>query len=301
MKTMLQIVQAATRQLGIPAPGLVVGATATDTVQLLALLNELLDDLQRDYIWQALCTEYRFTTQFLQTSGTVAANSAVVTALAATTGLDGTYQVVAEGVNNDTYVQSLDSATQVTLTQAASASGTVPITFCKTKYNMPADFDRLVDRTQWDKSKHWEMLGPETPQQWQWLKSGYISTGPRIRWRVMGGYFQIWPAVSSPEYLGWEYVSNAPVRSAAGDVKQSFTADIDTCIFPDGLMVTGLKMMYQQAKGLGSDFVDKYNELLGIAKANDSGSATLHMAPNMLNTLIGWENIPDSGYNNYQG
>ena len=298
MKTMLQIVQAATQQLGIPTPGLVVGSTATDTVQLLALLNQLLDDLQRDFIWQALCTEYRFTTQFLDTTGTLTANSAVVTALASTTGLDATYQVVATGVNNDTYVQSLDSATQVTLTQAASSSGTVPITFCKTKYSMPADFDRLVDRTQWDKSKHWEMLGPETPQQWQWLKSGYISTGPRIRWRVMGGYFQIWPAVSSPEYLGWEYISNAPVRSSAGVAKQSFTADTDTCIFPDGLMVTGLKMMYQQAKGLGMEFVDKFNELLGIAKADDGGSATLHMAPNPLNTLIGWENIPDSGYGN---
>jgi hypothetical protein len=25
------------------------------------------------------------------------------------------------------------------------------------------------------------MLGPEDAQQWEWLLSGYISTGPRIR------------------------------------------------------------------------------------------------------------------------
>lgn len=298
MKTMLQIIQAATGQLGIPTPTLVAGSQATDTIQLLALLNQLVDDLRVDHEWEALATEYRFTTQFLNTTGTLVANSPIITGVAATTGLDSTYQIAAQGVNNDTYVQTLDSPTQVTMTQAASAGGTVPISFCKVKYAMPSDFDRVIDRTQWDKSKHWEMLGPETAQQWQWLKSGYISTGPRVRWRYLGGFFQIWPAISSPEYLGMEYVSNAAVRAADGTKKQFFTVDTDTCIFPDGLMVTGLKMYYQQAKGLGMDHVDKYNELLGIAKASDAGSATLHMAPQPLNTLIGWENIPDSQYGN---
>lgn len=296
MKTMLQIIQACTGQLGIPTPSQVSGINNTDTLQLLALLNQLGDDLQRDFLWQSLCTEFRFTTQSLTATGTLAANSPIITGLSDTTGLDGTYQVLGEGVNSDTYVQTLDSTTQVTMSQAATTGGTVTLTFCKTKYPFPSDFDRIQDRTQWDKSKHWEMLGPETPQMWQWLKSGYISTGPRIRWRIMGGFFQIWPATVSPEYLGFEYVSNAFVRAADGTPKSAFNKDDDTCIFPDGLMITGLKMLYQQAKGLGSEFVNKYDELLGIAKANDSGSADLHMAPNPLNTLIGWENIPDSGY-----
>lgn len=296
MKTMLQIIQAATGQLGIPTPPLVAGINNTDTLQLLALLNQLADDLQRDYIWEALCIEYRFTTQFLTATGAVTANSKIITGLSSTTGLDNTYQVIGTGINTDTYVQTLDSPTQVTMTQAASANGTVTLNFCKTKYAFPSDYDRIQERTQWDKSKHWELLGPETAQMWQWLKSGYISTGPRIRWRIMGGYFQTWPAIASPEYLGFEYVSNAFARDSNNLPKTAFTADSDTCIFPDGLMITGLKMMYQQAKGLGSEFVNKYEELLGIAKANDGGSADLHMAPNPLNTLIGWENIPESGY-----
>ena len=299
MKTMLQIIQAAAQELAIPVPILVAGSTSTDTIQLFALLNRVLSDLQRDYIWQSLRTEYRFTTQFLQTTGNVSANSPVITNIASTTGLDNTYQIVAIGVNNDTYIQTKDSATQITMTQAASASGTnIPITFCKTKYTMPVDFDRPIDRTQWDKSKHWEMLGPETPQQWQWLKSGYISTGPRIRWTYLGGFFQIWPAVSSPEYLGFEYISNGAAFDNAGNRKQYFTEDTDTCIFPDGLMIVGLKSYYYQAKGFGDQYKDEFENLWSIAKANDSGSASLQMAPNPLNTLIGWENIPDSGYGN---
>lgn len=296
MKSMLQIVQAAAQELGITSPTLVVGSTSQDTIQLLALLNRVLDDLQRDYIWQALNKEYRFTTQYLTTTGTTTANSAIVTGIAALTGVDATYEVIGTGINTDTYVQSVDSATQVTLSQAATASGTVELTFAKTKYSMPSDFDRIADRTQWDKSQHWEMLGPETPQQWQWLKSGYIATGPRIRWRIMGGFFQIWPAQSTAEYLGFEYISNAPVTDNTGTAKQYFTADSDTCIFPDGLMITGLKNQYYKAKGFGDQYLGDYESLKGIAKANDSGSATLQMAPTPLDILIGWENIPDSGY-----
>lgn len=298
MMTMLQIIQAATAELGIPRPTLVTGVPNADTVQLLALLNGLGGDLQREYIWQALSKEYRFSTQFLKTTGSTTANSAVVTGLSDSTGLDSTYQALGAGINNDTYVNSLDNPIQVTLSQPATLSGTTDLTFCKTKYTLPSDFDRVTDRTQWDRSKHWEMLGPETPQQWQWLKSGYISTGPRIRWRILGNYFQTWPPIATADSLGFEYISNAWVYGANGAPQTTFLADTDTCLFPDRLMITGLKMRFQQAKGLGSDFVDDYNKQLSIALGNDSGSATLDMAPRPLNTLIGWDNIPDSNFGN---
>ena len=82
------------------------------------------------------------------------------------------------------------------------------ITVEKVKYALPSDYESTVPRTHWDKSKHWEMLGPESPQQWEWLLSGFISTGPRIRYRLLGKYFQIWPGVSTNELLGYEYRSN---------------------------------------------------------------------------------------------
>lgn len=294
MMTMLQIIQAATSELGIPRPNIVVGIQNTDTIQLLALLNGLGGDLQRDFIWQALCKSHRFTTQFLSATGTTTANSAVVTGLSASTGLDNTYNVIGTGINFDTYVQTLDSPTQVTLDQVATLSGTVTLQFCKTKYTFPADYDRQQDRTQWDRSMHWEMLGPATAQQWEWLKSGYIATGPRIWWRILGSKFQTFPPMASADRLGFEYISNGWASSAAGVVQSSFLADTDTCIFPDRLMITGLKMRYQQAKGLGSDFMDEYARQQSIAFANDGGSATLSMAPQPTSVLIGWENIPDT-------
>ena len=297
MATLLQLVQQAATEMGLVSPTQVVGNTSSDVVQMLALINAVGYELQLEYDWQAIDTEYRFTTQYSIQNGTTTNGSAVVTGLTSTTGLDATYSVSGTGINQDTYILTVDSPTQVTLNQNCTATGTVSLTFGKTKYSMPSDYDRQIDRTHFDKSKRWEMLGPETPQQWQWLKSSYISTGPRIRYRILGGYFQIWPIPATSEYLGFEYISKNWARSSTGTAQGSFLSDTDTCVFPDRLMVIGLKKKYFEVKGFNpAQFQADYMRELSIAKSNDHGSATLSMAPRISSILIGWENIPDSGY-----
>lgn len=297
MTTMLQLIQQATGEMGLSIPSYVAGNTSQDTIQQLALLNAVGSQLQREFDWQALQTEYRFTTQYLSTTGATISGNSVVTGIPSTSGLDTTYMVAGAGVNQDTYVLSVDSSTQVTLSQATTSSGSVSLTFGKTKYSFPSDFDRQSDRTHFDKSKRWEMLGPETPQQWQWLKSSYISTGPRLRYRIMGNYFQIWPMITTSEYVGFEYVSKNWASSSAGAGKSSFTADDDTCIFPDRLMVLGLKAQYFAVKGFDSSkFEADFEAQKSIAKAHDHGAKTLSMAPQMAGILITEANLPDSGY-----
>lgn len=299
MATMLSIIQQATGEMGLAVPSYVAGNTAQDTIQQLALLNGLGGELARDYDWQRLQTEYRFTTQYVTTTGDITSGSAVITNIPSTAGLDSTYMVIGAGSNTDVVIQSVDSPTQVTINQPCTTTQVgQALSFCKTKYAFPSDFDRPIDRTQWDKSRRWEMLGPETPQQWQWLKSGYISTGPRIRYRLLAGYFQTYPPIASPEYLGWEYVSNAWAVANDGTTKQAFTADTDTCVFPDRLMVVGLMHKYFTVKGFGPIYRDEYMRQLDIAKAADKGSATLSMAPNASQVLIGVNNIPDSNFGN---
>lgn len=297
MATMLSLIQQASAEMGLAVPTYVAGNLSLDTIQQLALLNGLGNELQREYDWQALCTEYQFTTQYTATTGDTVLGSAVITNIPSTAGLDTTYMLVGQGINTNVNVLSVDSGTQVTVSQNSTATATgASLTFCKTKYANASDYDRQIDRTQWDKTRHWEMLGPESPQQWQWLKSGYIASGPRIRYRRMGGYFQIWPPISGNELLGMEYVSKNWVLSAAGAGKTAFTVDTDTCIFPDRLMVVGLKQKYFRIKGFGDVFLDEYNEQLGIAKASDGGAATLSFAPQASQVLISVANIPDSGY-----
>lgn len=298
MIPMLQLIQQATAEMGLSVPTYVAGNTADDTVQQLALLNAVGYELQREYEWEALNIEYAFTTVWIPTTGNIINGSPIVTNIPSTTGLDGSYMVVGTGINTDVYVQSVDSSTQVTLNQPSTATGfNVTLNFCKTKYANPIDFDRPTDRTQWDKSKHWEMLGPETAQQWQWLKSGFIATGPRIRFRRLGGTFQIWPPITANEYLGMEYISNQWARTSDGTSQASFINDTDLCIFPDRLMVLGLKLKYFEVKGFDTTaYQQQFESQKSIAWANDKGSATLSFAPQITQALISIANVQDSGY-----
>lgn len=296
--TMVQLVQQVSNELGLVSPSTVAGNNAQDVIQTLALMNASGYELLRRHDWRALTKPYRFTVQFLTTTGTWTTSAATVTGIPDTTGLDTTYMAVGTGIGQDTFIQSVDSGSQVTLNQIPASAGTgASITFAKVKYALPTDYDAIVPRTQWDKSKRWEMLGPESPQQWEWLLSGYISTGPRIRWRLYGDYFQIWPPTTTAEYLGFEYRSKGWALSASGAVKNSFTADDDTCIFPDRVMVLFTKLKYFEAKGF--DTTALYRDFmmeLETVKAQDMSAATLSFAPRPGTVLIGYDNIPDSGY-----
>ena len=208
------------------------------------------------------------------------------------------WQVTGTNINQDTNVVSVNNTTkQIVLSQMASGTGSGEIVLAQTAYSLPADFETITDRTQWDKTKHWEALGPETAQQWQWLKSGYISTGPRIRWRILDNQFQIWPPMNTNEYLGWEYRSKGWARAANGAIKNSFTVDSDTTVYDDRLMVIYTKLKYFQVKSFDTTALQQdYQRYLSVVKANDKGAPNLSFAPYPSKVLIGYANIPDTGY-----
>ena len=295
--TMLQLVQQTTSELNLAIPTYVAGNTNQDVQQVLALMNRVGYDLVKEYDWQALQLEYRFYTTAITTTCDTINNTYDLLNVGNVTGLNNNYSVVGTSVPQDTYVESVAGST-VTVSQLSSATsvgGTV--TFSQTKYPLPPDFETITDNTHWDKTKHWQMLGPEDAQQWQWLKSGYISTGPRIRWRILGNQFQIWPPYNTQEYLGFEYRSKGWARSVTDQVKNSFTVDTDTTVLDDTVLVLGTKLKYFQIKGFDTTALQAdYYRYLNVAKANDKGSATLSFAPYPSKVLIGYANIPDSGY-----
>jgi len=296
--TMLQLVTQVTNELGVPTPTFVAGNANQDVIQILALMNASGYELLRKADWRELTIPYSFFTDYVTTTGDYTTTTLTITNIPSTAGLDTTYMVVGTGFPNATFITSVDSGTQVTVsTYSASAVTAGTIYFQKVKYDLPSDYDSIVPRTQWDKSKHWEMLGPESAQQWEWLLSGYISTGPRIRWRLLGSYFQIFPGYSNNENLGFEYRSKGWARSSANAVQNSMTVDTDTCIYPDRVMVLMTKLKYFQAKGF--DTTALYRDYLtefDTSVAQDTSSANLSFAPRPGNVLIGYDNIPDSGY-----
>jgi hypothetical protein len=295
---MLQLVQQTTAELNLSVPSFVIGNQSQDVQQILALMNGAGYDLVKEHDWQALELEYRFYTNAITTTCDTTNGTYLLNNIPSTAGLDKNYSIVGTNVPQDTYVNEVINSTSLTSTQLSSATsvgGTV--TFSRTIYPLPSDYETITDNTHWNKTKHWQMLGPVDAQQWQWLKSGYISTGPRVRWRILGDEFQIWPPYNTLEYLGFEYRSKGFVRSATGQVKNSFTADTDTTVLDDSVIAILTKLKYFQIKSFDTTSLQQdYQRYLSIAKANDKGSATLSFAPSPSAVLIGWANVPDTGY-----
>jgi len=297
---MLQLVNQVQNELNLAVSTSVAGNPNTDVQQILALMNGAGYELLKEHDWQALQVQYRFYTQSFTANGTTTNGSAVLIMAAGTDLSNVTSQWQLQGYNipQDTYVVSVDNVSkQIVMSQYATGTGTQSVVVAQTAYDLPADFETITDRTHWDKSKHWEMLGPEDAQQWQWLKSGYISTGPRVRWRILDNQFQIWPIMNTQEYLGWEYRSKGWARSSTGAIKNSFTADTDTTVFDDRILVLYTKLKYFQIKSFDTTaLMQDYQRFLTIAKANDKGAPNLSFAPYPSKVLIGYANIPDTGY-----
>ena len=292
------MVQQVAAELNLAVPTYVVGNQSQDVQQILALMNGAGYDLVKEYDWQALQVQYRFYTQSINCNGTTIENntSLVIENGVDLTGVTKQWQITGNNINQDTNVVSVAGQT-ITMSQMASGTGTGAVVLAQTAYDLPFDFETITNRTQWDKTKHWEALGPEDAQQWQWLKSGYISTGPRIRWRILDNQFQVWPPMNTNEYIGWEYKSKGYVRGADGSVKTQFTADSDTTVLDDRTVVLLTKMKYWGIKGFDTTVLAQdYQRVLSIAKANDKGAPNLSFAPYPSKVLIGWANIPDTGY-----
>lgn len=299
--TLLQLVDQVSGELGLSQPAAVIGSTNNQTVQLLALAQRLGKDLVREFEWQRLVKAYVLqTTAGISTTGTITAGSKVITSMGTTTGLEAGNVITGTGQAPYAEILTVDSATQVTLnTPVLTSTAAVSMTFAKQDYAMPTDFDRMISDTNWDRTNHWRNLGTKTSQEWQWLQGGIISVGPRERYRIYNNRLRIFQALTSIYTFAFEYVSNYWVMSSgatAGD-KGAFTADTDTTIFPDDLMLAGLKFYFLKAKKL--DYAVELGEFmrsLSYTKAQDVPVPAQSLAPIGMNPLVGPWSVQDGNW-----
>ena len=169
------------------------------TLQMLALANRLGKDLVRDYEWERLVKAYIFQTQAaVTTTGNITSASSIITSIPDTSSLAVGNVVTGTGVQPYAEILTIDSGTQVTLNMPVTTStSSVSLTFAKQDYSLPADYDRMVSDTNWDRTNHWRNLGTKSSQEWQWLQGGVISIGPRERYRIYQNKLRIFAAITS--------------------------------------------------------------------------------------------------------
>lgn len=294
---LLQIVQQACREMALVAPESVVSSTDPQIIQMYALLNRFGGDLCRQDDWRRLDREYIIST-VAQTVSTTLVNGSAVATVASTSGLNANWGIDGMGVNPFAQIVSIDSPTQFTMNMPAIQSGTFNLNFAQVQYPLPSDWKKQIEQTEWDRTNRWPLMGPQSPQAWQSFKSGIVYAGPRERFRILGNTIALNPPPPNGLILSFEYISDAYVVAADGTTyKSSFTADTDTCLFDDSLMVEGLKVAFKQAKGLDVTFeLSRFNILLENCKAQDRSAPKLSLTPWNGTVLLTTQNVPDGNW-----
>ena len=299
--TLLQLVDQVSGELGLNQPTAVIGSSNNQTMQFLALAQRLGKDLVRDFEWQRLVQAYIFqTTAATSTTGTITANSAVITSIPSTAALAVGNVVTGTGQAPYAQILTIDSGTQVTLdTPVTTSTAAVSMTFAIQDYSLPAGYDRMISDTQWDRTDHWRNMGTKSSQEWQYLQGGVISVGPRERYRIYNQKLRIFQALTTVYSFSFEYVSNFWVMATGATVgsKSAYTADSDLSVFPDDLMLAGLKFYFLKAKKLDYGIeLGEFTRALSYCKAQDVPVPSMSLSPTGMHELVGPWSIQDGNW-----
>ena len=299
--TLLELVDQVSGELGLNQPPSVIGSTNNQTIQLLALAQRLGKDLVRDFEWQKLVKAYIWQTQnAVSTTGNITANSKIITNIPSTASLQVGNVITGTGQTPYAEILTIDSSTQVTLNAPVTTStASVSMTFAKQDYDLPSGYDRMISDTNWDRTDHWRNLGTKSSQDWQFLQGGIISIGPRERYRIYNGKFRIFQALTTVYNFSFEYVSNYWVCATGSSegTKAEFTADTDTSVFPDDLMMAGLKFYFLKAKKLDYGIeLGEFTRALSYNKAQDVPVPSMSLAPVGMNQLVGPWSVQDGNW-----
>lgn len=163
-------------------------------------------------------------------------------------------------------------------------------------YSLPVDYLRVLSDTTWDRTNRWPMVGGMTPQSFQNLQSGTIAVAPYTRFRIAGDRVQVLPVPgSTTQTMALNYISNKYVIASNGTRKGAFTADSDTTVFKDRLLINFTKLKIMQVKGFDTSTVAAdYNTSYAAATGQDNPSAGLQMFPSR-RSLFG-VNVPEGNW-----
>jgi len=315
--TLLQVIQRAQAELGLPQASSVVGNSDVTTQQMFALANRTLDELRRwkDDGWTALQFEYDLPVQvpIITTGDLLLANTNIVSNIPDTTGILANYMTVT-GPNTlqGARVASIIDSNTVTMNMEATNTQMVTggtFTFAQDTYPEPPGFDYFVNRTMWDRTNRWELIGPDSPQLDEWHRSGIVSLGPRRHFRQIGpgisgvgDSFRIWPPpteITQPLQLVFEYTStNSVVVNGVitnPTYAEFYANDADFSLLDDQAIIMGIKWMFWEIKGMGSyvTLQSRWVDYIERLVARDGAAPTLQIAKRISPIFISPANVQD--------
>jgi len=144
---------------------------------------------------------------------------------------------------------------------------------------IPADLDRFIANTFFNRTTRRNLLGPLTPQDWQAIQAQPQLNRVYISWRERGNIFLATPDPVPPtQTIAYEYVTKNWAISAAGTPQARFSADDDTSYLDEELIKLGVRWRFMKTKGLeyAEDF-RTYERQVQQARGRDGGATRLNL------------------------
>lgn len=170
-------------------------------------------------------------------------------------------------------------------------------------YELPYDFNYMIDQTGWDKTRRLPLGGPLSAQEWAYLK-GRNLTNQLIyaSFRQLEGNFDIFP---NPPPLGieinFEYISRSWLKVQGENEATLDTIESGTniCMLSPLLSIKFLKLKFLQAKGF--DYAAaalEFDTLLGGMIGKATGAQVLSASNNRsgVRYITPYGNTTDTGF-----
>jgi hypothetical protein len=176
--------------------------------------------------------------------------------------------------------------TEVTFTTLAAETQTGVV---------PADFDRVIPDTIWNRTTRRRVVGPLSADEWAESKAKlrvYVNPTFRIR----GGSFLMTPTPPAGETVAFEYVSKNFCRSSGGTAQAAWALDTDVGRLSESLMKLGLVWRFRAAKGLpyGEDLALYEKRVLEAMMRDGGGKMRISASPTMADRVPTSPQVPET-------
>lgn len=160
---------------------------------------------------------------------------------------------------------------------------------------MPADFDRFVPNSMFNRSTRRPVTGPLTPRQYQWIQAQPVYASVYLAFIERQNQILVVPNPAANQTIACEYVSINWCQSAQNVAQSSFQADTDTVLIDEDVLTLGVIWRWLRRKGLDyAEEMDDYERDLEELMARDGGSTALSLAPQPVD--LNRVNVPDGNF-----
>jgi hypothetical protein len=162
---------------------------------------------------------------------------------------------------------------------------------------VPADLDRFIQETFYNRTRKRQVIGPLSPQEWQ-AQLAITATVVYDTFRQRGNDILMIPTPPAGDTYAYEYVSKNWCTSAAGTAQPAWLADSDTAKLDEELFILGLVWRFRQAKGFDyAEAFRTYETQVAQALARDGDKRTLNFANQRLFDTPRYPGVVEGSWN----